>query len=83
MRDAGYRTQDEVDDWRGRDPIARYRAGLLQRGLASESELQDVDEAVAELVAEAMTYAIESPFPDLDTATRHIFREERGVPCAS
>ena len=83
MRDAGYRTQDEVDDWRGRDPIARYRAGLLGRGLASESELQEVDEAVAEFVAEAMTYAIESPFPDLDTATRHIFREERGVTCAS
>ena len=83
MRDAGYRTQDEVTDWQGRDPIARLRAGLLERGIASEPELQEVDEAVAELVAEAMTFAIESPFPELETATRHIFREERGVACAS
>src|SRR5918994_3327034 len=83
MRDAGYRTQDEVEDWQSRDPIARHRASLLERSIASESELQDVDEAVGELVAEAMTFAVESPFPDLDTATRHIFREERGVACAS
>jgi TPP-dependent pyruvate/acetoin dehydrogenase alpha subunit len=59
------------------------RAGLLERGIASEPELQEVDEAVAELVAEAMAFAIESPFPELETATRHIFREERGVACAS
>ena len=83
MRDVGYRTQDEVADWQGRDPIARLRAGLLERGVAGETELQAVDEAVAELIAEAMAFAIESPFPDLDTATRHIFREERGIACAS
>jgi pyruvate dehydrogenase E1 component alpha subunit len=83
MRDAGYRTQDEVEDWRRRDPIVRHRAALLERGIASESELQDVDEAVGELISEAMTFAVESPFPDLDTATRHIFREERGVACAN
>ncbi len=83
MRDAGYRTQDEVEDWRSRDPIARHRAGLLERGIAGESELRELDEAVAELVAEAMTFAVESPFPELDTATRHIFREERGVACAN
>jgi 2-oxoisovalerate dehydrogenase E1 component len=83
MRDAGYRTQGEVEDWRSRDPIARHRAGLLERGIASESELQEVDDAVAGLVAEAMTFALESPYPDVDTATRHIFREERGVACAS
>src|SRR5918997_2400171 len=50
MRDAGYRTQDEVADWQGRDPIARLRSGLLERGIASENELQDVDETVEELV---------------------------------
>src|SRR5918998_896681 len=52
MRDAGYRTQDEVEDWRSRDPIARHRAGLLERGVASETELQEVDEAVTELIGE-------------------------------
>ena len=83
MRDVGYRTPDEVEDWQGRDPIARLRVGLVDRGVASETELRDVDEAVAELVAEAMAFAVESPYPDLDTATRFIFREERGAACAS
>src|SRR5215216_5883786 len=53
MRDAGYRTPDEVEDWRSRDPITRHRAALLERGLASESELMEVEEAVADLVAQA------------------------------
>ncbi len=83
MRDVGYRTQDEIEEWQSRDPIDRLRASLLERGLAGESEVQEVDAAVAELVAEAMAFAIVSRFPDLDTATRHIFRVEREIACAS
>src|SRR5215218_3631792 len=46
MRDAGYRTEDEVQDWQTRDPIARHREALLERDIPSESELIEVEEAV-------------------------------------
>ena len=36
MRDAGYRTQDEVEAWRARDPIPRLRNHLLATSIATE-----------------------------------------------
>jgi 2-oxoisovalerate dehydrogenase E1 component len=83
MRDAGYRTPNEIEAWRERDPIAMLRSGLLERGLATEDELAGIDEAVAALVAEAVAFARESPFPDPGTATNFIFGDRREDACAS
>src|SRR5205085_8855305 len=38
--DTRYRSREEVEEWRGRDPIARLRAHLLQKGLLSQQEAQ-------------------------------------------
>jgi 2-oxoisovalerate dehydrogenase E1 component len=73
MRDAGYRTQEEVETWRARDPIPRLRAHLLADGIASEDELAGIDRAVQELIAAAVEFAKESPWPDAATATDHVF----------
>ena len=73
MRDAGYRTQDEVNEWRGRDPIPRLREHLLAENVASNDELDQIDRAVQEMIAEAVEFAKESPWPDAATATDHVF----------
>ncbi|NLF02969.1 MAG: thiamine pyrophosphate-dependent dehydrogenase E1 component subunit alpha, partial [Anaerolineales bacterium] len=43
MRDAGYRTREEIDEWRGRDPIPCFRAQLLEAGTASAEELDQME----------------------------------------
>ncbi len=73
MRDAGYRTQDEVESWRARDPIPRLRDHLLSEGIATDDELARIDRAVQEMIAEAVEFAKESPWPDAATATDHVF----------
>ncbi len=73
MRDAGYRTTEEVAEWKGRDPIARLRDQLLRDGIATEAEIGTVDAAVRELIAEAVEFAQASPWPDPATATTHVF----------
>ena len=73
MRDAGYRTQDEIDEWKTRDPIARLGARLLADGTATEEELAAVEAEVKAVVADALDFATKSPFPDPATATAHIF----------
>ncbi len=73
MRDAGYRTQDEVESWRARDPIPRLRDHLLSEGIATDDELAQIDRAVQEMIAEAVEFAKESPWPDAATATDHVF----------
>jgi len=73
MREAGYRTQDEINEWKARDPITRLRHLLLREEVATEAEIGAVDTAVGTLIAEAVEFARESPWPDPATATAHVF----------
>jgi pyruvate dehydrogenase E1 component alpha subunit len=73
MRDAGYRTQDEINDWKSRDPITSLRKGVVDRGLATEEEFDAIDAEIKAIVAEALEFATNSPFPDPSTATSFIF----------
>jgi len=73
MRDAGYRTPEEVETWRTRDPIPRLRNHLLAEEIATEDDLAQIDRAVQELIAEAAEFAKASPWPDAATATDHVF----------
>lgn len=73
MRDAGYRTQDEIDDWKTRDPIARIRERLAADGPTGAADLDRIDAAIETEVADAMSFARASPFPEIATATAHIF----------
>ncbi len=73
MRDAGYRTPEEVETWRTRDPIPRLRDYLLAEEIATDDELAQIDRAVQELITEAADFAKASPWPDAATATDHVF----------
>jgi TPP-dependent pyruvate/acetoin dehydrogenase alpha subunit len=73
MRDVGYRTQDEVDRWKAKDPIPRYRTYLTERKLATAAELDAIDAEVQAMVAEAEEFARNSPWPDGATATDHVY----------
>jgi 2-oxoisovalerate dehydrogenase E1 component len=75
MRDAGYRTREEVDEWKGRDPITAYGARLIAAGVATEEELAAVDDEITAIVAAALAFAINSPWPDAATATTHVYSE--------
>ncbi len=62
---AKYRSREEVSKVRAeRDPIDRVRGILLDRKLASEDDLKQVDAEVKAIVAEAAEFAQQSPEPD-------------------
>jgi 2-oxoisovalerate dehydrogenase E1 component len=73
MRDAGYRTRAEVDEWRARDPIKRLREHLLASGAAADAELDAIDREVQALAAEALEWAKASPYPDASTVLDHVY----------
>jgi 2-oxoisovalerate dehydrogenase E1 component len=75
MRDAGYRTRDEVDQWKARCPIARWRGRLLDAGTAVAGDLDRIDQEVAALVAEAAHFAEASPWPDPASVAHHVYAE--------
>ncbi len=75
MRDAGYRTPDEVEAWKARDPLKRLGQQLVEAGQASETDLAALDAELRALMDEALTFAKNSPWPDPATATDFVFSQ--------
>lgn len=75
MGDFGYRTREEVEQWKARCPIARLKRHLLENELADESELAEIEGEIASEIDAAHRAAEAAPYPDPTTAARHIYSE--------
>lgn len=64
IRRGEYRTQEEIDLWRKRDPIAIHSEHLVSQGIASAEECEAVEEAARKEVEEALEFARNSPYPE-------------------
>src|SRR5204862_8177127 len=62
--DVGYRTQAELDGWMARDPIAALARTLEARGILPAAERAAIDAVLEAEVADAVTFAKASPFPE-------------------
>jgi pyruvate dehydrogenase E1 component alpha subunit len=78
MRDpagAVYRTKEEVEREKQRDPIVLFRDRATKAGLLREEELKHIEKDVNDLVDEAVAFADASPEPPLEELFTDIFRE--------
>lgn len=71
-----YRTREEEQEWKARDPIKRYRQWLLGESIATEEELKAIDEEVEREIEEAIAFAEHSPYPPLEEITKDVYVEE-------
>ncbi len=63
---AKYRSKEEVQKMRAEhDAIDQVKQRILDAGFKDEAELKEIDKKVKAIVAEAATFAQESPEPDL------------------
>lgn len=56
-----YRSRDEIEDWRRRDPIERFEHSILERGLVEQSDLDGVRAAVRDELRAAVLRANAAP----------------------
>ena len=71
--DTLYRSRDEVEDWREKDPIERLRRFLENRGEWDERAGEKVSSEVTDSVDAAITAIEAEPLPERDVAVRHAF----------
>ena len=57
-----YRPVEEIEEWKRRDPIVRLAKRLTEDGVP-EAELRSIEDTVDGIVAEAESFALESPLP--------------------
>jgi pyruvate dehydrogenase E1 component alpha subunit len=62
-----YRTKDEVEEWRRRDPIASFSKRLVEEGMFTDDDMKEFDAEAMSQVDESVQFADNSPFPDLDS----------------
>lgn len=70
-----YRTREEVEEWKKKDPIENLRKYLLENKIASEEELEAIQAGVKEAVEASVKFAGESPFPPLESAFEDIYAD--------
>ncbi len=71
-----YRNQDEVKQWQENDPIGIYHQRLVQDGIATEEELQQVVKDAEAVVKASVEFAESSPEPAPEELFTDIFVEE-------
>jgi pyruvate dehydrogenase E1 component alpha subunit len=75
-----YRTKDEVEEWRERDPIQAFAKRLQDEDVVSKEQYEEMDEKAIETVDEAVKFADQSPFPDLDSLYDDVYVYNSDVP---
>jgi pyruvate dehydrogenase E1 component alpha subunit len=58
-----YRTEEEMEENKAKDPINRFRERVLERNLVTEAELDAIDARVEQTIEDAVKFAEESPYP--------------------
>jgi pyruvate dehydrogenase E1 component alpha subunit len=70
-----YRTKDEVEQWKKRDPIAMFRQRAVEEGKIPAAELDTIDASIKKEMEQAVEFARQSPEPEIESALQDIFTE--------
>ena len=70
-----YRTKEEVDEWKKKDPILKFRNYLLEKKLAKAEELDAIEAASHKAIDAAVEYGRKGPEPSPESAFEDIFTE--------
>lgn len=71
-----YRTEEEIQAWKARDPLVRLKDHLLQTGELSEAVVKRMEDEISTVIEDAIQFAESSPPPTLDTLYQHVYVEE-------
>lgn len=71
-----YRTKEEVDEYKSKDPIQMVRKTILEGKLASEKELDEIDKRVEGIVTASVKFAEESPWPDDSEVLKDVYMDQ-------
>ncbi len=71
--DRTYRTRDEVDAWKKRDPVLLAREYCLGTGLVDEKQNEEFEQRARETVDDANEFARNEPYPAPEEALKSVW----------
>jgi pyruvate dehydrogenase E1 component alpha subunit len=71
-----YRTKEEVEEYKSKDPITALLKTINDGKIATEEEIRQINERVDAAVAESVKFAEESPWPDDSEVYKDIYVDQ-------
>ncbi|HQV46654.1 MAG TPA: pyruvate dehydrogenase (acetyl-transferring) E1 component subunit alpha, partial [Nitrospira sp.] len=68
--------KDEVEEHRKRDPLVLLKQQILDQALCVETDFKPLEQEVGDIVAAAVKFADESPFPEPSALHRDVMVED-------
>lgn len=68
-----YRTKEEIKAWKAKNPIDRMRNDLLSAKICTVAELDVIDKKTTEIIDNAVQFALDSPYPELDDVYNDVY----------
>ena len=73
--DRRYREREEIEEWRRKDPVARFEKYLEETGLLDEEKRQEMSDHIKEEIDEAVEYAENAPYAGPEEALERVYAE--------
>jgi 2-oxoisovalerate dehydrogenase E1 component alpha subunit len=73
--DRRYREREEIEEWRRKDPIARFEKYLEEAELLDEEKKQEMSARIKAEIDEAVEYAESAPYADSEEALERVYAE--------
>jgi pyruvate dehydrogenase E1 component alpha subunit len=74
----GYRTEEEFQEWKQKDPIPRLEEKLLNERMLDRQEVKNMEDEIQAEILAAFDFAENSPYPESEQAFQGIFSEKAG-----
>ena len=71
-----YRTKEEVDEYKGKDPIQQVLSTILDNNYATQEEIESINKRVDAIVEESVKFAEESPWPDDSEVLKDVYVDQ-------
>ncbi|HLT88779.1 MAG TPA: pyruvate dehydrogenase (acetyl-transferring) E1 component subunit alpha [Sphingobacterium sp.] len=73
---AKYRTKEELEEYKGKDPLITTKAAIMENKYADEAWFKEVEAEVKKVVDDAVKFAEESPYPDPSAIYEDVYVQE-------
>ena len=73
---AKYRSKDELEEYKAKDPIEQVREAILKEKYADQAWIEEIEAKVKQIVDDSVKFAEESPFPDASELYNDVYVQQ-------
>lgn len=70
-----YRTKEEIESWKEKDPIKFLRNYLIENNMANENELDTIEDFAKQSIEDAVEFAQNSPNPKIESLLEDVYAD--------